>query len=66
MYNETILYKKYSVNTKEIKKKLQNYIKTNKGIETVLGKLTFTNSDGLGEGGNGLVYLSEINKKNSN
>jgi hypothetical protein len=54
------------VNTKEIKKKLQNYIKTNKGIETVLGKLTFTNSDGLGEGGNGLVYLSEINKKNSN
>ena len=57
MYNVTILYKKYSVNTKEIKKKLQNYIKTNKGIETVLGKLTFTNSDGLGEGGNGLVYL---------
>ena len=51
------------MNTKEIKKKLQNYIKTNKGIETVLGKLTFTNSDGLGEGGNGLVYLSEINKK---
>ena len=66
LYNVTILYKKYSVNTKEIKKKLQNYIKTNKGIETVLGKLTFTNSDGLGEGGNGLVYLSEINKKNSN
>ena len=66
MYNVTILYKKYSVNTKEIKKKLQNYIKTNKGIETVLGKLAFTNSDGLGEGGNGLVYLSEINKKNSN
>ena len=63
MYNVTILYKKYSVNTKEIKKKLQNYIKTNKGIETVLGKLTFTNSDGLGEGGNGLVYLSEINEK---
>ena len=63
MYNVTILYKKYSVNTKEIKKKLQNYIKTNKGIETVLGKLAFTNSDGLGEGGNGLVYLSKINKK---
>ena len=63
MYNVTILYKKYSVNTKEIKKKLQNYIKTNKGIETVLGKLTFTNSHGLGEGGNGLVYLSEINEK---
>ena len=51
------------MNTKEIKKKLQDYIKTNRGIETVLGKLTFTNSDGLGEGGNGLVYLSEINEK---
>jgi len=51
------------VSTEEKKKKLREYIKTKKSIETVLGELTFTNSKELGEGGNGLVYLSEINEK---
>ena len=51
------------MNTEEKKKKLREYIKTKKSIETALGNLTFTNSNALGEGGNGLVYLSEINEK---
>ena len=44
------------MSTEEKKKKLREYIKTKKSIETVLGELTFTNSKELGEGGNGLVY----------
>lgn len=49
--------------TKEIEAKLIDYINDNKGLSTTLGEVKFTNSDRIGQGGNGLVYLATINKK---
>ncbi|MBE5934296.1 MAG: serine/threonine protein kinase [Lachnospiraceae bacterium] len=46
-----------------IEKEFINYIKDNEGIETPFGKLKFTQSNRIGQGGNGLVYLSELNDK---
>lgn len=49
--------------TEEIEKSLIEYINFNEGVFTTLGKLQFTNSDRIGQGGNGLVYLATINEK---
>lgn len=48
--------------TKEIEKRLIEYINSQGGIITSLGKLLFTSSDRIGQGGNGLVYLATINE----
>ena len=47
----------------EIEQRLIEYINSQGGIITPLGKLLFTNSDRIGQGGNGLVYLATINEK---
>ena len=49
--------------TEEIEKKLIEYIDSQGGMITTLGKLQFTKSDRIGQGGNGLVYLATINEK---
>lgn len=51
------------MNTEEIEKNLIKYINSHQGMLTTLGKLQFTNSDRIGQGGNGLVYLATINEK---
>lgn len=51
------------MNTEEIEKSLIEYINSHEGMLTTLGKLQFTNSDTIGQGGNGLVYLATINEK---
>ena len=51
------------MDTKEIEKNLIDYINTHGGILSNLGALKFTNSDRIGQGGNGLVYLATINEK---
>ena len=47
----------------KIEKNLIEYIDSEKGIPTPLGKLEFTNKDKIGQGGNGLVYSAKINNK---
>lgn len=47
----------------EIEQNLIEYINSQGGIVTSLGKISFTNSDRIGQGGNGLVYIATINKK---
>lgn len=51
------------MDTKEIEKNLIDYINNYGGISSSLGELKFTNSDRIGQGGNGLVYLATINEK---
>lgn len=51
------------MDTTEIEKQLIEYINANEGISSAVGKLKFTNSDRIGQGGNGLVYLATINEK---
>ena len=51
------------MDTTEIEKQLIEYINAHEGISSALGKLKFTNSDRIGQGGNGLVYLAMINEK---
>lgn len=51
------------MNENEIEKKLIEHIKLQGGIITPLGKLSFTSSDRIGQGGNGVVYLATINGK---
>jgi len=51
------------MNTEEIEKCFIEYINTQGGIHTILGELKFTNSNRIGQGGNGLVYLATINEK---
>lgn len=46
-----------------IKAQLIEFVKSNNGIDSLLGKMEFTNSNIIGEGGNGLVYLATINGK---
>lgn len=46
----------------EIEQRLIEYINSQGGIITSLGKLLFTNSARIGQGGNGLVYLATINE----
>ena len=40
-----------------IKAQLIEFVKSNNGIDSPLGKMEFTNSNIIGEGGNGLVYF---------
>ena len=49
--------------TEEIEERLIEYINSQSGITTALGKLLFTSSDRIGQGGNGLVYRVTINDK---
>ena len=49
--------------TEDIEKRLIEYINSQKGVTTPLGKLLFTSSDWIGQGGNGLVYRATINDK---
>lgn len=49
--------------TEEIEERLIEHINSQGGVTTTLGKLLFTNSDRIGQGGNGLVYLATINEK---
>ena len=51
------------MNTEEIEKSFIEYINVHEGIPTALGELKFTNSDRIGQGGNGLVYSAKINEK---
>lgn len=51
------------MDTTEIEKQLIEYINTNDGISSAVGKLKFSNSDRIGQGGNGLVYLATINEQ---
>ena len=51
------------MDTTEIEKQLIEYINAHEGIPSALGKLKFTNSDRIGQGGNGLVYLAKINER---
>lgn len=53
----------YIVDVKEIEKNFIEYINYHKGIVSAFGKLEFTNSNRIGQGGNGLVYLAKINEK---
>lgn len=48
---------------KDIEQRLIEHINTQKGMITPFGKCKFTNSDRIGQGGNGLVYLATINEK---
>lgn len=47
----------------EIEKKFIEFIETQDGIECPFGKLKFDKTKRIGQGGNGLVYLAELNKK---
>lgn len=49
--------------TDEIEERLLEYINLQGGVVTALGELVFTNSDRIGQGGNGVVYLATINEK---
>ena len=49
--------------TEEIEERLIEHINSQGGVITTLGKLVFTNSDRIGQGGNGVVYLATINEK---
>ena len=49
--------------TEEIEQKLIEHINSQGGIVTSFGKLMFTNSNRIGQGGNGLVYRATINEK---
>ena len=49
--------------TEEIEQRLIEYINSQGGMITSLGRLLFTSSDRIGQGGNGLVYLATINEK---
>lgn len=51
------------MNAKEIEKSFIEYINAHEGVLTTFGELKFTNSDRIGQGGNGLVYLAKINDK---
>lgn len=51
------------MNTEEIEKSLIEYINIHECVLSTLGKLKFTNSNRIGQGGNGLVYLATINEK---
>lgn len=51
------------MNTEGIEKSFIEYINVHEGIHTALGELKFTNSDRIGQGGNGLVYSAKINEK---
>lgn len=51
------------MNTEEKEEIFIEYINANKGIVTTFGKLEFTNSNRIGQGGNGLVYLAKINEE---
>lgn len=51
------------MNTKEIEKKLIEYINFQGGVLTSLGELEFTNKDRVGQGCNGVVYIAKINDK---
>lgn len=42
-------------------KQLSEYIKKNRGIESLLGHIHINSSDILGQGGNGIVYSGKIN-----
>lgn len=46
-----------------IERRLIEYIRIHGGIATPLGKLEFTKSNRIGQGGNGVVYLATINEK---
>lgn len=45
----------------ELEKLFLNYINDHDGVDSIFGKLEFTKSDRIGQGGNGLVYLARIN-----
>jgi len=49
--------------TEEIEERLIEHINSQGGVTTTLGNLVFTNSDRIGQGGNGVVYLATINEK---
>lgn len=53
----------FTVDAKKIEKSFIEYIKNNGGISSPFDKLEFTNSNRIGQGGNGLVYLAKINEK---
>lgn len=49
--------------TEKIEERLIEHINSQGGMITALGKCEFTNSDRIGQGGNGIVYLATINEK---
>lgn len=51
------------MSVEEIEQSLIEYINIHEGVVTSFGKLKFDNSNRIGQGGNGLVYLAEINEK---
>lgn len=51
------------MNEQESRKIISNYIKKHGKIETLIGCVKINHSDILGQGGNGIVYLGNINKK---
>lgn len=51
------------MNIEEIEKSFLKYIDTHKGISTKFGEMELNKSDRIGQGGNGLVYLGKINRK---
>ncbi len=51
------------MDVKEIEKNFIEYINCHKGVVSAFGKLKFTSSNRIGQGGNGLVYLAKINEK---
>ena len=50
------------MSVEEIEQSLIEYINIHEGVVTSFGKLKFDNSNRIGQGGNGLVYLAEINE----
>lgn len=51
------------MNIEEIEKAFLEYINTHKGISTKFGEIELNKSNRIGQGGNGLVYLGKINRK---
>mgnify|MGYP003410463289 CR=1 FL=1 len=47
----------------QIESEIINYIKKNNGIKNCFGHFKFSTSDRIGQGGNGLVYVAEIESK---
>lgn len=52
-----------TVNVEQIENELIKYVNCNGEILSIFGGLKFTNSNRIGQGGNGLVFLAKLNEE---
>lgn len=52
-----------TVNVEQIENELIKYVNCNGEILSIFGELKFTNSNRIGQGGNGLVFLAKLNEE---